>query len=213
MENKKSKKILIIILFIVAIIIAIFLIHTIRNYVILSGLEKKLVAYTDSTNYHAIVKNEKEERQDTYIKGNKIASIVLYNGNKYSYYDTGTRKDAFMDTPNSKTASIDIKNLDIVITPIENYLQTETKLGKISNCIKSSISSVEVNGKECYLIKGHSYNNTIGDVTEIYTEKDTGLLVKVVKSDGIYEYEFEFDNVDDNIFIEPNISEYTIMDN
>lgn len=213
MENKKSKKILIIILFIVAIIIAIFLIHTIRNYVIISGLEEKLATYTGNINYHAIVKNEKEDRQDTYIKGNKIASIVLYNGNKYSYYDTGTRKDAFMDTPNSKTASIDIKDLDIVITPIENYLQTETKLGKISNCIKSKISSVEVNGKQCYLIKGHSYNNTIGDVTEIYAEKDTGLLVKVVKSDGIYEYEFEFDNVDDNIFIEPNISEYTIMDN
>ena len=45
---------------------------------------------------------------------------------------------------------------------------------------------------------------------EYYINKQTGLLVKSVINDIIAQREYEFDNIDDSIFIEPDINQYTI---
>ena len=47
---------------------------------------------------------------------------------------------------------------------------------------------------------------------ETYIEKDTGLFVKSTDSQTLTEKEYKFDNVDDTIFIEPDISEYTLKE-
>ena len=43
-----------------------------------------------------------------------------------------------------------------------------------------------------------------------YIEKDTGLFVKEIQKESSNEKEYEFDNVDDSIFVEPDISQYTL---
>ena len=40
----------------------------------------------------------------------------------------------------------------------------------------------------------------------IYIDKETYMIVKTVADDVITEYEYEFNNVDDNIFIQPDIN-------
>ena len=42
----------------------------------------------------------------------------------------------------------------------------------------------------------------------IYIDKETYMIVKTVADDVITEYEYEFNNVEDNIFIQPDINEY-----
>ena len=54
-------------------------------------------------------------------------------------------------------------------------------------------------------------------------EKDTGLILKAIdgqiedangnETDIIVEYNYEFGNVDESIFEEPNISEYKVQEN
>ena len=43
-----------------------------------------------------------------------------------------------------------------------------------------------------------------------YIEKDTGLLTKSMVAGVTSERSYEFDNVDDSIFVEPDISQYTL---
>ena len=48
---------------------------------------------------------------------------------------------------------------------------------------------------------------------EAYFEKETGIMLKEVGSEALTsEFEYEIGNVTDDIFIEPNISEYEIRE-
>ena len=46
---------------------------------------------------------------------------------------------------------------------------------------------------------------------EVYLEKDTGLVVKATFGDEAIDRNYEFDNVDDEVFVEPNIGEYKLL--
>ena len=46
----------------------------------------------------------------------------------------------------------------------------------------------------------------------MYIEKDTGLLIKNILNGTITEKEYTFDDVDDAIFTEPDISQYTLKE-
>lgn len=73
---------------------------------------------------------------------------------------------------------------------------------EIINLIKEldiTIKSTKLNNKECYVYK-------MKDIPETYFDKETGLVLKYSNA----EFEFEFDNVDDNIF-EPDLSGYTLI--
>lgn len=79
------------------------------------------------------------------------------------------------------------------------------------SCITSNIKSVNYNGKDCYIIKGFmSSTSLISEGAKIYIDKETGLLVKTTEAGIVSEREYEFDKVEDNIFKEPDISQYTL---
>ena len=46
--------------------------------------------------------------------------------------------------------------------------------------------------------------------SEMYIDKDTGLIVKRITSAETVEKEYEFNNVDDSVFVEPDISKYEL---
>ena len=52
---------------------------------------------------------------------------------------------------------------------------------------------------------------TGSDKNEVYLDKDTGLCMKMVIDSETYEREYEFDNVSDDIFVEPDINQYTLQ--
>ena len=95
----EKKKILKSILIIIIAIIAIFIIHTIKNYIIITGLQNKITQYKDSTNYN-IKSTAKEEngttiKIDYYKKDNKQVIFLERNTgeevSKISMYDNGER--------------------------------------------------------------------------------------------------------------------------
>ena len=221
MEKKRFKSILMIILFIIAIIIVILAIHTIRNYAIISNLQKKEQQYANITNYHIKVCDKETSAEkiitanDYYKKdGKQIFFIEYNNGDKLIEYNNGQRRDMFMEKDGTKKAKLNmdpniINEVKIGILPESTFIQ------KIFNCMFSKITNTKVNEKACYLISGR-FNSIIFSTegkSELYIERDTGLSIKMVSDKYTQLREYEFNSVEDSIFQEPDISEYILEDN
>lgn len=56
-----------------------------------------------------------------------------------------------------------------------------------------------------------SLNGT--DCTKYYIEKNTGLCDKVIIDDTTTERKYEFNNVEDIVFAQPNVEEYKVQEN
>ena len=135
----EDKKVLKIIGVLLAILIIVFLIHTIRNYVIVTGLQNKIKPYFNSSNYY----------MKSVTTSNDGTTVTM------DYYKKENKQVAFLE-----------RNL----------------------------------------------NGEISKDSETIIDKNTGLLVKLTFGEEQSEKEYKFDNVDDSIFIEPDISEYTLKE-
>lgn len=215
----KTKKVLKIIGIIIAILIIIVLIHTIKNYVIVTTLQDKISQYSNSSKYY--IKSVATENNGTivtmecYKKDNKQVVFLERKLNeevsKISMYNNGKRTDTFWNNTENKIVELD-SDISMSIN-IYNGLETDNRWQTFLSCITSNIKSVNYNGKECYSIKGFTSTTSLTfEDTETYIEKDTGLLVKYTDSQTLTEKEYKFDNVEDTIFIEPDISEYTLKE-
>jgi hypothetical protein len=216
----KKKKILKIIGIILLVVIAVFLIHAIRNYVIITNLQNKVSKYVNSTNYHTKYVTTSDNGTNItinyYKKDNKkhISIERELDGEKTTVlaYDNGNRIDMFIVTQDSKIAKLDSGTL--MEMQIFNYFETENNLQTFLWGSQASIKSTQYNGKECYLVKGFVSAMAIAyDSEQAYINKETGLIEKIVGNDSTSgrEYEYEFDNVDDSIFVEPDIGQYTLQ--
>ena len=82
------------------------------------------------------------------------------------------------------------------------------------SCINAKIKSVDYNGKECYIVKEFMSSISLtSEGAETYIDKETGLFVKSTEADIVNEREYEFNTVDDSVFTEPDISQYTLKEN
>ena len=216
----RTKKILKIIGIILIILLVLTLIHTIRNYIIIRNLQNKISKYSNSTNY--FVKSESTKNDGTkiimkyYQKDNKQAVFLEKTSNeneiKISRYNNGERVDTFTETKDSKVAQLDTSTL--ISVNIYNQLETDNKWQTFIGSIISNIRSEKCNDKECYVITGFTSTTSLTfEGTKIYIDKDTGLLVKVIEDETISNREYEFNNVEDTIFVEPDISQYTLKNN
>lgn len=216
-----GKKILKVVLLIIVLLIVILIVHTIRNYVIVTDLQDKILQYQESTNYHIkSVANADNggtiTTMDYYKKDNKQVVFMERNFNgeilKLSMYDNGERVDTFIETQDEKVAQLD--RGDLMSVNIYNYLETDNTWQTILGCITARIKSTNYNGKECYSIKGFMsplFLSTEG--AETYIDKETGLFVKTTEAEIVNEREYEFNNVDDSVFAEPDLSKYTLKEN
>ena len=213
----KIKKVLKILGIIVVILIILLLIYTIRNYVIIRNLQNKFSQYSNSSNYY--IKSVSTEKDGTivtteyYQKDNKQVLFLERNLNgetsKISMYNNGERTDIFWDNKENKTAQLDSGTT--ISMDIYNYLETDNNWQTFLGCLTSRIKSTNYNGKDCYLINGFMSSTFLtSEDAEIYIDKETGLFVKTNESGIVNEREYEFDKVDDSIFEEPDISQYTI---
>jgi hypothetical protein len=216
----KKKKILKIIGIILLVVIAVFLIHSIRNYVIITNLQNKVSKYVDSTNYHTKYVTTSDNGTNItinyYKKDNKqhISIERELNGEKSTVlaYDNGDGLDMFIESNDSKIAKLGSGTLLEMYNL--NYIETESNWQTFLWGSQASIKSTQYNGKECYIVKGFESSMAIAyDSEQAYINKETGLVEKLVSDDSTSErvYEYEFDNVDDSIFVEPDISQYTLQ--
>ena len=212
----KMKKILMVLGIIIAILVVIVLVHTIRNYMIITDLQNKISQYADSVNYYtksiATVKDgtitmeyyRKDNNQVVFLERNLNDTI-----NKIAMYNNGEKTDTFTQTPDTKIAQLNSGT--IMSIGIYNHLETENNWQTFLGSMFASVKSTNYNGKDCYIIKGFMSSTSLTfEGAETYIEKDTGLFIKDIEGETITEKEYEFDNVDDSIFVEPDISQYTL---
>lgn len=237
MKNKIIKIIGIIIL----IILIIFIVYTGRNIHIISKLSDNAEETMQSTNYKVTVYNydldnySKEEilvMEDrmkitrTELSGDDVITITTYakNGEKIDDSSNKYLVNMYYDNKEDKKA---ILNKEISYTRnLENELYTENWWQLFTKSITTSIKSVTFQGKECYYITNFDGPNS--NLQEsIYIDKDTGMPIytigltrgeirpgidsELTYYSAIFEYKYEFDNVTEDDFKEPDISDYEIL--
>jgi len=217
MKKKNVFKIIGIILLVLFILL---LIHTLRNYTIIRNLQKKFSTYSSSNNYRitsVAQENEntivtmdfykKDDKQVVFIERNKDGEVI-----KQSMYDNGERVDIFVDNGKEKICNLDL-DTSIIQVNLVNYLEFENDWQTFLGSIFARITRDTHNNKECYVINnlGSPVFMYDSEKNEVYLEKDTGLYVKSTFGDQVSERTYEFNNIEDSIFTEPDISKYKIQ--
>ena len=216
----KKKKVLKIIGMIILVVIIMFLIYVLRNFIIIKKLKNNFSKYENSQNYHitSVVKSESDMtvKMNYYKKENKQVVFMERKTSeedlKFTMYDNGERVDIFIDNGSEKTCRLGV-GTELVQVNLVNYLETDNDWQTFLASIFTRIYTKEFNQKKCYVIDNFSsplftYDD---EKNEVYLEKETGLMMKSIFGDSETVREYEFDNVSDLIFAEPNIGEYRIL--
>lgn len=218
-KSKTNKKTGEIIFFAILAIILVLAVYAFSKFAIISKIEREVSKYTSSTNYH--IKSVAKEGDSTtvtlnyYTKNGKQVVFLERNKNgeitRVSIFNNGQRTDTFTETKNEKKVKLD-SGASMTIS-VNNYMQTDNTWQTFLLGAFAKIKSVNYNGKACYEISNICFPNYLlsGDKGDkVYIEKATGLGLKEITSNTVTEREYEFDNVNDAIFTEPDVSQYTL---
>lgn len=206
------KKFLKVFLAIMAVIVILLAIHTIRNFTIITNLQNNIKQYSSSTNYHLKTTNvgtSSTMTVDYYIKDGKQAVFQKRKTNDevitISFYDNGEKIVSYYDTPTDKIVKLNTPSA--ILVNITSYFEsfTDNTISNIWMSMLLQVKKTEYNGKTCYIVNSLLDKNNVE-----YIEKDTGLCVKSILGEEIVEKEYEFNNVSDEIFVEPDISQYRV---
>lgn len=220
----KVKKILKIVGVIVLILLASFIIHGIKNFIIISKLQNKISEYINSNNYHYNVisyeNNNKAIISDYYKKDNNRAVFIEdqrnENRKKLSLYKNEENTHLFVEIGAEKTLKI-LDSESTALPDIPSVLDTDNSWQTFLCSTICTITSTKYNEKDCYKIKNYLspfYAVSYGTKLTLIIDKDTGLLLKSIEGEEITERTYEFNNVDDSIFVKPDINQYKeIKDN
>ncbi len=218
----KEKKIKIwkIVLGVIVLIFFLFVIFLTRKMIILSSLENKLAGYQEKNNIYVKTEITDSENNTTFEKYYKdgIEKNVLSIPNreeKITQYLYDNERKLFVEKGDKKTVTTTEKPEEIVASVLVSYTSYENFWQLLFNSITSSITTAQLDGKECYVISS-SYNlNFIyegdSDTVKVYIDKETGLALKCeeVNNNRITKYQYSFDTVQDEDLKEPDMEQYT----
>ena len=202
--------------------------NTLRNYRVLEELRQTLKETQKISDYHLTTSfkifNYGMQAMDIYRKGEKgvsIAQVITTYGQKYktTSYFKGNRCAMYKEGNNGekyeKTVEID-ENYQLGLPQIGNWFleepETEGGTSKLWLSTRVKIGKTTYQGKECYVIEDDRFSKDPNRHIIYYIEKDTGLVVRQIQNDENWDYSYEFGNVDDEIFKEPNIEEYEMIE-
>lgn len=205
------KKLVKLFIIFVLICIIIYSVITSRKMIIIRDLSIKNDYYKDVDNYYqkCIRTTEKATiTSELYALGKK--SVIFINV-KINQTGENIKRIMYCDENGStlynQIGKADILNeYDILLTIRPFNLEFENcSLYELFNASKIfSIKSGKFDGKECYIINYKNY----ADLKDIYVDKENALAIKM----GECEYYYEFNNVNDDIFILSDLSEYEIQE-
>lgn len=146
---------------------------------------------------------------ESYNKGEDYLTTLtrFVNGNniqKSTYYKKGDERLFVTETNGEKHIQNSETMLGENILPV-TYV-SEGILANLQFALITGIDSTYCNGKECYVIRGKSY--------ERYIDKETGLAVRNIeksngetnrKTDMVVDYEYNFNVVKDSDIVKPDI--------
>lgn len=219
------------------IIIILFGANVARKYIILKQIANKADETINVNNYHKRVYYYDKERTsiiDYYGLNDKRKIVRREISDKETKIETtyGTEfgKDEFGNkqyncniytvSGEEKTAKLNRK-VYVGIDP-QNPIEIgkDSVPGLLFLATRVSIKEDTYNGEECYFVSSSSPNVTFSILSNAgYISKNTGLLInsmsfEIEVDDGNYsrwpasDYEYEFNNVNEDEFIEPDINEY-----
>lgn len=219
--KKQKKKIILIIMILIILFIVLGLIHTIRNFIIINNLQKNIEAYVSKNEFYIKTSEINNDNMNTtftdyYKKDNKEFIFLEKNKNGeitvISEYITDEKSNIYIDTEESAIAKLgtqaDMK------AEIPNLLKSNNFFIKLFNSMISNIKKTEYNEKPIYLISNFLSTSNLFDnsIIDIYVEKDTGLCVRTEDGAVTTEIEYNFDNIDEAVFYEPNIEDYQVQE-
>lgn len=212
MDNKKMKlwkKVLIIIL----VLFFIFVLLTIRKYIVFTNIINQSKAYTNKTNYIAEVYSLQRDgvsimksynKDGNYLTELQTFGLNIENERKLTIYNKEDERIAIMQSGENKVALLEngVGGLVRVVTfpYIDNIMQ------KLQLSIMSKITTDNCNNYECYLIE-------ITNRWRVWIEKETGLMRREINGGSVVERSYQFDIVTDENIVKPDISDCEIQQN
>ena len=181
-KMKILKVILLIIILMYALIVG-------RRTIIMTSLSKKVNEARISDNYYAKLYS---------YQGDSLTITESYNKGE-DYLTTVTR------LVNGNSEAI----IGVYVSPV-TYV-SDGLFANLQYAFVIGIDSTYCNGKECYVVKGNSY--------ERYIDKETGLAVRNIEksnkdiirqTDSVVDYEYKFNVVKDSNIVKPDTAGYTV---
>ena len=229
--NRRLKTLKISLLSIIVILVVLFVAFPGRNMVIIASLKDKAeISNQKSDNMYTKISHYSSTTSpltfECYYKDDIVKVITTTSGlgatttTEYRYPD---QSRIFTDAPDGKTLTILDAPEDGYVSPIPTDLYYNSITDLFSVSMKSKISTIELDGKECYMIS-NIFDNEESKL-RWYVDKDTGLLLKVVQRGlaqeqyqstyqaTVIEYEYSFGTVTDEDMKEPDETEYTLIGN
>lgn len=154
------------------------------------------------SNYYE--KDNKKAMIMTRIKDNETITMSMYKN--------GDTVNTYWVTPTENKAKLNSANE--IWVEIYNVLEVNDGWQKFLASLTSFIGSKKYDGKDCYVSNNFLISTTLNgsEKNEFYIEKDTGLFVFSDIDNMTSKREYEFENVSDDIFVEPDITQFTISE-
>lgn len=214
---KKYSKKMKILKAILLIIIVIYVLVIGRRTIIMTSLSRKANENQVHDNYYARLYSYQGDTltiTESYNKGEDYLTTRtrMVNGNKIqkiTYYKKGNEQLFIIETNGKKNVLDSETMIGGTVLPV-----TYVSYGLLANlqyALIIGIDSTYCNGKECYVVKGSSY--------ERYIDKETGLAVRnieksnkeiTIKTDMVVDYEYKFNVVKDSDIVKPDITGYIV---
>ena len=214
---KKYNKKLKILKYALLIIILIYVIAVGRRTIIMSSLSGKATENQINDNYYVRLYSYRGDTltiTESYNKGEDYLTTLtrVVNGSniqKITYYKKGEEQLFIIESDGKKNILNSETMLGGHILPV-TYVSNGI-LANLQYALITGIDSTYCNGKECYVIKGSSY--------ERYIDKETGFAVRDIEksnkeitrqTDMVIDYDYKFNIVTDSDIIRPDITVNTI---
>ena len=198
---------------ILLVIIVIYVIVIARRTIIMTSLSKKVNKNQSYDNYYARLYSYQGDTltiTESYNKGKDYLTMFtrMVNGNeiqKITYYKKDNEQFAVIEAGGKRTVLDSEKMLGGNIAPV-TYV-SDGFFANLQYALITGIESTYCNGKECYIIKGSSY--------ERYIDKETGFAVRDIEksnkevsrqTDIGVDYDYKFNIVTDNDIVRPDIT-------
>ena len=215
MEQKINKnKLFYKILIILFILIFVFLILTIRKFIIISSLNKIANNIQNKENYYeesytiqgnSIAIKKSYNKNSKHLSNIKFLGLNITDDRELTIYEDETSKISIIKSGQIKKVFFDKETLggNFELNTFDYDSYGSSFWNKLYFALVSKIKNETINNTDCYSIE------TLHGC-KIWVEKQTGLIIRDINVDYITDYNYEFNNVKDENVVKPDISDCQI---